>query len=103
VLPVVSLTIARSPRNILISSAVFTPYAMGESRQELLAWANQLLQLNLTKVEQYVYHRACEKMASTNRDTDLAQGTRHPPGSTRKSVEDCADIHSLQGCLLPDI
>ena len=27
---------------------------MGESRQELLAWANQLLQLNITKVEQYV-------------------------------------------------
>ncbi|TKX18823.1 microtubule integrity protein mal3 [Elsinoe australis] len=26
---------------------------MGESRQELLAWANSLLQLNLTKVEQF--------------------------------------------------
>lgn len=25
---------------------------MGESRQELLAWLNNLLQLNLTKVEQ---------------------------------------------------
>ena len=32
----------------------------GTSRQELLAWANQLLQLNITKVEQYVY---CARMS----------------------------------------
>jgi hypothetical protein len=52
----------------------FSVYTMSESRQELLAWANNLLQLNITKVEQYVYHSNVKTITDCN--TDLAPGMR---------------------------
>jgi len=46
------IRIAHAPTTSRRINGHHTTAKMGESRQELLAWLNGLLQLNLTKVEQ---------------------------------------------------